>query len=138
MTLKQYVLPDGSEIQAIDAHGNIFALPTGITARVFVPEMGASQGRGLILPPGSVPKVRLSGEMLHVKLLSYSVADGWNAVVAYPDGYLRHHQVYTVVQLLDKIAGQLKTRYNLTDFKFMEIPAALEPSTIKIGEITYA
>jgi len=95
-------------------------------------------GRAIVMPEGSVAKVVLSGDTLHVKLLGYSIADGWNAVVEYPDGFTRHHQVSTVVGLLDKIAGQLKTRYNLTSFKFMEIPSALMPSTITIGEIKYA
>lgn len=95
-------------------------------------------GRAIVMPEGSVPKVILSGDTLHVKLLSHSVQDSWTACVQYPDGYLRQHQVSNVIELLDKIAGQLKTRYNIQSFHFIAVPQALEPSTITIGEIKYA
>lgn len=95
-------------------------------------------GRAIVMPEGSVPKVILSGDTLHVKLLSYSIPDSWTACVQYPDGYQRQHQVANVIDLLDKIAGQLKTRYNIQSFHFLAVPQALEPSTITIGEIKYA
>ena len=97
-----------------------------------------SIGSALVLPEGTIPKIVLSGDVLNVELLGHSIKDGWNAVVKYPDGKILHHQVSDVIGLLDKITGQLKTRYNLTDFKFTAIPQALEPSTITIGEIKYA
>jgi len=94
-----------------------------------------TQGRAMVLPPGSVKRIVLSGDPLEIKLLGYR---DWEAVVVYPDGNTRHHQASTVNDLLDKITGQLKTRYNIENFSFKEVPQALEPSTIKIGEISYA
>ena len=92
-------------------------------------------GTGLVLPPGSVPAVALSGEEHEIKILSYH---GWEAWVQYPDGFTKHHQVFTVNDLLDKIAGQLKTRYNILSFEFKAIPQALEQGLVKIGGIKYA
>ena len=96
------------------------------------------QGKAIILPEGTIKKIILSGDDLEVKLLSYSVQDSWNANVQYPDGYVRQHQVFTLTGLLDKIAGQLKTRYNIVSFEFRSVPQDLTPSTITIGGIKYA
>ncbi len=91
------------------------------------------------MPEGSVPRVKLSGDELDVKLRSYSVNDGWNACVEYPDGYMRQHQVFNLNELLDKIAGQLKTRYNVVSFEFKAIPQGLDNgSIIKLGGLKYA
>ena len=81
----------------------------------------------------------LSGDALDVKLLSYSVKDDWTACVQYPDGYVRQHRVFTLTGLLDLIAGQLKTRYNIVSFEFQGVPQGLgDGLTIKIGGIKYA
>lgn len=91
----------------------------------------------MILPEGSVPKIILSGPELFVAITG--VIEGEGVVVAYPDGFIRHHQVKTVVELLAKVDGQLRSRYNLTSFAFKSIPAdLLQGETIQIGEINYA
>ncbi len=90
------------------------------------------------MPGYVVPKITLSGEEMDIKLKSYSVADAWTACVEYPDGYVRQHQVFTLTGLLDKISGQLKTRYNLLSFEFKAVPQGLDNGAIiKIGGIKY-
>lgn len=97
------------------------------------------RGRAIVLPEGSVPKVILSGDDLDVKILSYSTDNDWTACVQYPDGYVRQHRVFNLTELLDKVAGQMKTRYNILSFEFKAIPQGLENgSTIKLGGIKYA
>jgi hypothetical protein len=96
-----------------------------------------TQGQAMVLPAGSVPKVILSGPELFIAIVS--IIEGEGVIVCYPDGFTRHHQVGTVIDLLAKVEGQLRARYNLTSFKFESIPADLVPGeTIKIGEINYA
>ena len=97
------------------------------------------QGRAIILPEGSIKKVELTGDSHDIKLRSYSVKDDWTACVQYPDGYVRQHRAFTLTGLLDLIAGQLKTRYNIVSFEFQGIPQDLgDDLTIKIGGIKYA
>lgn len=96
----------------------------------------ANEGRGLVLPPGSVPRIKLEGETLEVKILGYGQ---WEAWVEYPDGNRRHHQVSDVVSLLQKVEGQLRARYNIDAFSFLKIPQSISTGeTITIGEIKYA
>ncbi len=98
-----------------------------------------AQGGALVLPAGSVPKVILSGDEHDIKLLSYRVEDDWTACVQYPDGYVRQHRVFNLTELLDKISGQLKMRYNVTSFEFKAIPQGLgDRLVIRIGGIKYA
>lgn len=98
-----------------------------------------NQGSALVLPEGTVPKIELSGDVLEIQVLSYSPENDWTCVVQYPDGFTRHHRIFDLIGLLDKVAGQLKTRYNLKDFHFKAIPPKLESGEIiTIGGITYA
>ena len=98
--------------------------------------MTAASAKGLILPPGSVPRIVLSGETLTIKILGY---ENWEAWVEYPDGYRRHHQVSDVVSLMQKIEGQLRSRYNIDAFTITQIPKSLSTDeTAIIGDIKYA
>jgi hypothetical protein len=98
--------------------------------------MMQQSGTGLVLPAGTVPPVKLSGDELTVKIIS---TQDFEALVEYPDGYRRFHQAGDIITLLAKITGQLKGRYNLTSFEFKDFPQGLTPdATIKIGGITYA
>lgn len=95
-----------------------------------------TEGHAMILPPGSMPRIVLSGDVQTIKIVGYS---GWEAWVEYPDGYRRHHQAFEVIGLLAKIDGQLRMRYNIDEFSFKAIPQALSVGeTITIGEIKYA
>ncbi len=96
----------------------------------------AKQGTGLVLPPGSVPRIKLEGETLELKILGYGQ---WEAWVEYPDGHRHHHQVHTVIDLLAKIDGRLRLRYNIDAFSFLKIPQSISTGeTITIGDIKYA
>lgn len=96
-----------------------------------------SQGSGIVLPEDSVPKVKLSGAELFVAIIGVIPDEG--VIVAYPDGFVRHHQVKTVIDLLSKVEGQLRGRYNLASFAFKSIPTdLLIGETIQIGDINYA
>lgn len=96
------------------------------------------QASGMILPPGSVPRKKLEGQELSVKILGY---ESWEAIVQYPDGMIRHHQIpdKDMVKLLQKIEGQLRMRYNIQAFAFKAIPKSISTGEIiTIGEIQYA
>ena len=98
-----------------------------------------TSGTALILPAGSVPRIVLSGDPLIVKFLHHTPANSWTAVVEYPDGYRRQHQVFSVLHMLEKITGQLKLRYNIDSFAFKVVPQNLDHAfNIQIGDITYA
>ncbi len=94
------------------------------------------QGEALVLPPGSAKRIKLEGDQLKVTILGYG---SWEAWIEYPDGYRRHHQVSDIHTLLQKVTGQLKTRYNIDSFQFLTIPNDFSTgATITIGEIKYA
>ena len=98
--------------------------------------MVTAAAKGLILPPDSLPRIKLEGETLAVKILAYGQ---WECWVEYPDGHRRHHQASDVVQLLGKIHGQLIHRYNIDAFAFKAIPKSISAGeTVIIGEIKYA
>ncbi len=94
------------------------------------------QASGMILPPGSLPRIRLEQrEELTVKILGYGNFEAW---VEYPDGQRRHHQASDVITLLQKIEGQLRMRYNIDAFAFKKVPQTISTDeTITIGDITY-
>lgn len=92
-------------------------------------------GKAIVLPAGTIPRIELSGENLSVEIIGY---DGFEVLVKYPDGYQRFHQSHDIINLLDKISGQLRLRYNLDAFDFISVPQRLEISTVKIGGIKYA
>lgn len=95
-----------------------------------------SDGKGYVLPQGSQPKKYLSGEELTFEVLSYD-PDGDMCRVRYPDGYVRPHQVKTVPDLLDKVSGQLRTRYNVQSFEIKAIPESLNGKIVITG-VKYA
>jgi hypothetical protein len=95
-----------------------------------------TDGGAIVLPAGSVPRIVLTGEVQRLKVLAYQ---DFEAFVEYPDGHRRFHQCGSVTDLLGKIAGQLKLRYNIQEFSFQAIPQGLTSGeTIVIGEIKYA
>ncbi len=94
-----------------------------------------SHGSGIVLPPGSVKRVVLSGEELQIKIIGHHHHE---YLVEYPDGYRRFHQAHDMIALLAKISGQLKSRYNLNAFEFKDVPQGLPSETINIGGIKYA
>lgn len=96
------------------------------------------QGSGMVLPEGAIEKIKLDGDTLHIAIIGL-IPDENTVIVAYPDGYTRHHQAKTVIALLQKIEGQLRGRYNLTSFAFTSIPESLSTgTTITLGDINYA
>lgn len=95
-----------------------------------------TDGGAVVLPPGFFPRIVLSGETLQIKVLAYKDFEAW---LEYPDGHRRFCQCGTVVEMLGKVSGQLKMRYNIDEFSFQAIPKGLEAGeTITIGEIKYA
>lgn len=114
----------------------------------------SSSSHGVVLPPGSTPRVELSGDSQTVKIITVRPENGHkdgkpvashpdgtvlhNVVTEYPDGHVRHHQVRDVPDLLAKISGQLKNRYNLKSFDFQKFPAELKDGeAVTVGGITY-
>jgi hypothetical protein len=117
--------------------------------------MGTTSSQGVKLTPGSVPRKLLSGDTQTIKLISALPENGFDAdgnhvpsdpsggvnlevITEYPDGYQRHHQVKDIHDLLAKISGQLKGRYNLESFEFTQLPSSLAAGqTITVGDIAY-
>lgn len=94
------------------------------------------QAKGMILPPGSVPRIKLEGETHTIRLLGPT--DSWEWAVQYPDGKCRHHQANDVISLLQKIDGHLRSRYNIDAFTFTKVPQSLSTDeTVTIGDIKY-
>ncbi len=112
--------------------------------------MGATSTHGVTLPPGSLPRVILSGDSQTVKILAADPENGYgedgkavpsdnlNVITQYPDGYERHHQAKDLHDLLAKISGQLKGRYNLESFEFTALPDSLAAGqSVTVGGIAY-
>ena len=101
---------------------------------------------GAVGPAGSAGKVKLSGDSHTIKILSVEQEKGTNekgdvvesafknAVVEYPDGHVRHHQVSDLPHLLGQVSTQLKGRYNLKSFTFAQAPSELAAGDIITGD----
>lgn len=113
-----------------------------------------SSSSGVTLKAGSVQKIALEGDTQTIKIVKVDPENGYDvngkaipsnpdgsvlyeAHVVYPDGYLRHHQVKDIFDLLTKVSGQLKGRYNLASFDFVSHPTDLSVQDITVGGITY-
>lgn len=105
---------------------------------------------GVVMPPGVIDRIALSGDTQTMTIVSADPENGYdaenkpvpsdhlNVVVKYPDGYERHHQAKDLHDLLAKISGQLKNRYNLAAFEFTALPEKLAAgNTITVGGIAY-
>ncbi len=96
----------------------------------------AAELKGFVLPAGTFPRIKLSGDQLTIEIVS---TPAWEVIVRYPDGYQRHHQASSVLQLLEKIDGQLRKRYNLEGYSVLRTPQSISTGeTLVIGEIKYA
>ena len=97
---------------------------------------GGTEIKALVLPPNSLPKVRMEGDPLEIKIINYA---DWLTWLEFPDGYRRALQAADVVDLIAKLDSQLKGRYNITSYTIKGIPASLSAGEIiTIGDITYA
>jgi len=97
---------------------------------------------GAVGPVGSAKRIKLEGDSFVLNVVDVDQEQGLNEVgelvssdflsvtVLYPDGYTRQHQVKDIHGLLAQITGQLKGRYNLASFDFIEAPNELVAGTV--------
>ena len=87
-------------------------------------------GTGLVLEPGArAPETSLKGRH---NILIHSIADDGLVRIQYVDGFVKHHQVESVDQLLPQITNVLRRKYGADNVSFTKLPKAIEPGE-KIG-----
>lgn len=94
------------------------------------------QASGLVLPPGTLPTIKLEGNRHTLKLRTIHPEEIPEIKVEYPDGFQKWHQAKDIVELLGKIGGTLKGRYGIEGYAILSTPGALELGDIDI-EVTH-
>ena len=86
------------------------------------------QGKGRVLEPGvKSPDTVITG---HHDITIHSIAEDGLLRVQYPDGFIKHHQVENIDQLIEQIITVLRRKYGVDQVNITKLPKNIEPGAV--------
>lgn len=84
-----------------------------------------ARGKGLVLPKGSIPPIGKLGDGENVVRLD-GVDESGSLRCIYPDGFIKHHQVTEVAELLVRVMLTIQGRFGEGPVNFIYTPQSLD------------
>lgn len=91
-----------------------------------------ASGAATLLPAGTLPTIPLELGSHHMSIELVTNDEIPEALVVYPDGFKKFHQVHDITDLAGKIGGTLKGRYGVEAWQFLSCPKDVRVADMEI------